>query len=66
MADIYNDATYLNNNPTWHEEDAPFKAGKIAALLNNNHIDFKTVCEVGCGTGEILVQLAAQFPSLKN
>lgn len=59
--DIYTGHTYLEHNPGWHEEDAPFKAGKIAYLLKKNNISFKTVCEVGCGSGEILVQLAKEF-----
>ncbi len=58
---IYNNHIYLKNNPTWHEEDAPFKSNKIIQLINRNHIYFKTVCEIGCGTGEILVQLANSF-----
>ena len=66
MADIYNDSTYLSNNPTWHEEDAPFKAGKIADLLRNNNISFETVAEAGCGSGEILVELAKKFPGTKS
>jgi predicted RNA methylase len=63
MNDIYNNKSYLSNNPTWHEEDAPFKAGKIIELLARNPIAFKTVAEVGCGSGEILVQLQPQLPS---
>jgi len=66
MGDIYNDSTYLKNNPAWHEEDAPFKAGKIMQLLNRNPLSFKTVCDVGCGSGELLVQLAAQLPGAEQ
>jgi hypothetical protein len=62
MQDIYNDHTYLANNPTWHEEDAPFKAERIMRLLRRNAIARNSICEVGCGSGEILVQLAAQLP----
>lgn len=57
MSDIYNDETYLKNNPGWHEEGAEFKTGKIISLLERNPIALKTICEVGCGSGEILVQL---------
>jgi predicted TPR repeat methyltransferase len=57
MSDIYNDETYLKNNPNWHEEGAEFKTGKIISLLERNPIVLKTICEVGCGSGEILVQL---------
>jgi predicted TPR repeat methyltransferase len=63
MQDIYNDHTYLANNPTWHEEDAPFKTARILKLLQRNSLPLCTVCEVGCGSGEILVQLAAQLPA---
>ena len=62
MPSIYTDSTYLQNNPTWHEEDAPFKAGKIMELLRRNHPNAETICEIGCGSGEILVQLAHQLP----
>jgi len=66
MKDIYNDSTYLNNNPTWHEEDAPFKTTKIIELLARNSISFNTVAEIGCGSGEILVQLEAQLHEVIN
>ena len=66
MTDIYNNRTYLLNNPTWHEEDSFYKAKKIAELLKKSALTFQTVCEVGCGTGEILVQLSLQFPSIKK
>ena len=63
MPDIYNDQTYLRQNPTWHEEDAPFKAAHIRRLLARHpHLLHQTVCEVGCGSGEVLVQLAAHLP----
>lgn len=66
MKDIYNDSTYLNNNPTWHEEDAPFKTTKIIELLARNSISFNTVAEIGCGSGEILVQLESQLHEVTN
>jgi len=66
MKDIYNDNTYLDKNPTWHEEDASFKVSKIIKLLERNSISFKTVSEIGCGSGEILVQLESELPEVKN
>lgn len=66
MKDIYNNNTYLNNNPTWHQEDAPFKVSKIITLLERNHITFQTVSEIGCGSGEILVQLAPKLHNVTN
>lgn len=57
MDDIYNNQNYLKNNPDWHQEDSAFKANFIHSILEKNNIVYSTVCEVGCGTGEILVQL---------
>lgn len=55
---IYEDGTYLANNPSWHEQDSPWKAKKIDILLKKNSIFPSTVCEVGCGAGGILSWLS--------
>lgn len=55
---IYQDGTYLENNPSWHEEDSPWKAKQVEKILKNNNIIPLTVCEIGCGAGEILKCLA--------
>jgi len=54
MPDIYTDGTYLANNPGWHEEDADWKGGKIAEILRRNHVQPRTIGEVGCGSGAVL------------
>jgi cyclopropane fatty-acyl-phospholipid synthase-like methyltransferase len=59
---IYYDGTYLSKNPGWHEEDSEIKAQYISTLLNKNDITPSTVCEVGCGAGEILCCLADNLP----
>ncbi len=51
---IYDDGTYLANNPNWHQEHSAWKAQQIARILARNSIVPATVCEVGCGAGEIL------------
>lgn len=66
MQHIYNNQQYLNNNPTWHQEDAAYKASKVLQLLQQNKIELSTVAEVGCGSGEILVQLAQQLPQVQQ
>lgn len=58
---IYKDGTYLANNPTWGEEDSPWKAKQIIKMLNKHNIVPSTVCEVGCGAGEILNCLAKKY-----
>lgn len=62
MEDFYRDGGYAAANPSWHEADAPWKARQIRSILEDNDVSFETFCEVGCGTGEILVQLSEAFP----
>lgn len=57
-ASIYEDGTYLDRNPTWHAEDAAWKAGHVLAILRRNGVAPASVCEVGCGSGELLLRLA--------
>ena len=64
--DIYNDQTYLTNNPTWHEEDTEFKVDRIERILRKHKVTFENVCDVGCGSGEILLQLLKRFPEVKT
>lgn len=59
---IYSNAEYLANNPTWHVEDLPWKAQKIYDILRRNNLKPSRIAEVGCGAGEILVQLKALLP----
>lgn len=58
---MYEDGTYLENNPTWHEEDSPWKAKQINKILKKNNIIPSSVCEIGCGAGEILKCLANEY-----
>ncbi len=61
MKNIYENGLYFEKNPTWHTEDSPWKAKQILHCLNRNHIRPESVCEVGCGAGEILNQLHLQM-----
>ncbi len=54
---IYTDATYLNKNPAWHVEDSAWKARHVLRMLERHNLQPRTICEVGCGAGEILAQL---------
>lgn len=61
MEQIYNDGTYFDNNPTWHEEDSPWKAKQIEKIIANNKLNPNKICEVGCGAGEVLNQLSKHY-----
>lgn len=59
---MYTDGEYLKNNPTWDVEDAPWKADHIFHMIEKHHLKPETICEVGCGCGEILSQLQLKLP----
>jgi SAM-dependent methyltransferase len=59
---IYTTGEYLGNNPTWHVEDSAWKAQQIFKIIERNNLQPKSVCEVGCGSGEILNQLYLKMP----
>lgn len=63
MESIYTDGTYLRNNPDWHVDDSPWKAKHIATMLERHGIVPQTVCEIGCGAGEVLRALSADLPA---
>jgi len=54
---IYISGDYQERNPSWHVEESPWKAQQVIRMLRNDHVDPKTICEVGCGAGEVLFQL---------
>ncbi len=57
LEEIYTSGEYLEKNPTWHVEESPWKAKQVVKMMIRNHIVSKTICEVGCGAGEVLKQL---------
>ncbi|MDN3566074.1 class I SAM-dependent methyltransferase [Paeniroseomonas aquatica] len=65
MSEMYQDGKYAEANPTWHEEDAVWKAQQIKSILIDNGVKFENLCEVGCGAGGILVELSKAFPDVR-
>jgi len=49
--------TYLDDHPTWHDEDGPAKAREVDRLLAHVGWRPKRVLDVGCGTGAVLSHL---------
>lgn len=66
MSDRYADGRYQADNPTWHAEDSPWKARKIAALLELHGLRPASAVEVGCGAGQVLNALAQELPVIRE
>lgn len=60
---VYYDGSYLKNNPDWHFEDSLWKAGQVLKIIQRNSLAPSQICEIGCGSGEILVKLHEQLHS---
>ena len=55
--ELYTDGRYLAINPSWHSEESAWKAQQIRRMLQQHALMPATICEVGCGVGEVLNQL---------
>jgi SAM-dependent methyltransferase len=54
---LYTAGTYLQKNPQWHTEESLWKAENVLRMLHRQMIAPRTICDVGCGAGEVLKQL---------
>jgi len=61
----YYDGTYLAENPDWDRADAVWKAQLVASILADHELAPTTVCEVGCGTGDVLAHLGKSLPNAR-
>ena len=61
MERLYTSNEYKENNPTWDVEHSSWKAAQITKIIERNNLHPKSICEVGCGAGEILNQLQMQM-----
>lgn len=59
---IYETGEYARRNPTYHVQDSAWKARQILKMLGKNGLQPQSVCEIGCGAGEILKQLQSNLP----
>lgn len=60
---IYLNGEYLRKNPSWHSEDASWKAGQILKMVIRNNLKIKKIPDVGCGSGMVLKYLSKSLPS---
>ena len=51
---VYTSGDILRKILTWHVEESPWKAQHIMPMMKRHHLMPSTVCEVGCGSGEVL------------
>ena len=61
-SNIYESGVYLAKHPDWHAKDSPFKSKNIIKMIKRNNLSPNTICEVGCGAGEILSNLYKRLP----
>lgn len=59
----YTRGDYLEQVPDWHTGDAAWKSAKVFEMIGRNALDPGSVCDVGCGAGEVLSLLAARMHS---
>ena len=64
--DRYLSGEYLEKNPTFHVERADFKANLVVNILNRNGIQPRTVCDLGCGAGEVTRLLCDLLPATEK
>ncbi len=58
---FYTSNEYLIKNPGWHVDASPWKTKGILEMMERNHLTPQTICEVGCGAGEILRLMQQQM-----
>lgn len=61
LREFYTNGPYLKKNPKWHVYESPWKAAQIMRMLKQNNLSPETICEIGCGAGEVLRQLQQQL-----
>ena len=57
----YEQGGYLDKVPEWHAGDAPWKGGKVLQMLQKHRLEPATLCDVGCGSGDVLAWLQARL-----
>ncbi len=51
---LYTSSEYLRRNPLWHADESPWKAKYVLQMMARNGIAPRSICDVGCGAGEVL------------
>lgn len=59
MNNIYKNGEYIRRHPSWHAEDAAWKAWHIYQIIRKNNIIIQKVADIGCGSGGVLAELSS-------
>ena len=67
MESIYTDGSYLKANPGWHSQDGAWKLTHVQRALAVAGVAaaLSTVCDIGCGSGELVKTWARQRPDMQ-
>lgn len=57
----YVDGRYQAEHSDWHEEDAPWKAAQVYAMIVDHGLTPRSICDIGCGTAGVLANLATHL-----
>jgi SAM-dependent methyltransferase len=65
VSKIYTDGSYARaTGGSWHEEDSVFKSRQVLRMLERHpEIAAERICDIGCGTGGVLAELARSLDS---
>jgi SAM-dependent methyltransferase len=63
IQEFYTSGEYLQENPTWHADESPWKVVGVLGILRKNQLKPGTVGEIGCGVGEVLRLLQVNLPA---
>lgn len=58
----YLSGDYAAKNPDWDSGDSPWKADRVADLLDRHDLSPASIAEIGCGAGGVLAELRRRFP----
>lgn len=61
LSGVYVDGRYEAAHPDWHASDSNWKAERVLALVEEGGLRPADVCEVGCGVGGIVAEVAERL-----
>ena|ERR1051326_4910157 len=58
----YSSGEHLEKVPEWYVDESPWKIRHIVPMLKRHRLKPRSICEVGCGAGEVLRLLQMYLP----